>query len=154
MNQRTFKTKEGETILAVVVAKDSFNFQLHEQAISYFISDGEYWKRIREMIDMNLIDMNLIDDHSYLEDVGTIIGLLSSLTEDQAKELVKEPLTAMVLSIKHLLGYWNYSNKRVWDKRIGDFGSFPFRTAKESLQSLIESLELILTQDVLLIKVN
>lgn len=134
MNQVKLTPKPDLTLLAVVVPKEAFEFYLHEQAVSYFIPYGEYWKKIREMI-----DMNLIDEYSYLEDVGTIIGILSQLTEEQAKEIV--PFTECYGATF----FTNYMNKRGFK-----------RNGVDSLQSLIESSGLTYTnkEDVLLIKVN
>lgn len=134
MNQAKLTPKPDLTLLAVVVPKEAFEFYLHEQAVSYFIPYGEYWKKIREMI-----DMNLIDEYSYLEDVGTIIGILSQLTEEQAKEIV--PFTECYGATF----FTNYMNKRGFK-----------RNGVDSLQSLIESSGLTYTneEDVLLIKVS
>lgn len=138
MNQAKLTPKPDLTLLAVVVPKEAFEFYLHEQAVSYFIPYGEYWKKIREMI-----DMNLIDEYSYLEDVGTIIGILSQLTEEQAKEIVLSGDIGIIEGVEILL-FEDYS------------GGEPLDTAQESIQSLIESSGLTYRnkEDVLLIKIN
>lgn len=132
MTQATFKTKEGETILAVVVPNGC------KPGSDY---DGDIKYRHPETGQLIYVPMwdsfkDISDEHDKEFDCE-IIGLLSQLTEEQAKEIVKENFSGF---------YRDYQ----------DPGEWQYGKALLSLQSLIRSLNLNFTpeQDVLLIKVN
>lgn len=127
MTQATFETKEGVTILAVVVPIGSTELLLtaFRQLVKVrYYSNGQY----------NFIKTNIRFNRGK---GATIIGPLSQLTEEQAKEIVKENFSGF---------YRDYQ----------DPGEWQYGKALLSLQSLIRSLNLNFTpeQDVLLIKIN
>lgn len=142
MNQAKLTPKPDLTLLAVVVPKEAEKFQAYDYN---GVHDPTLLYRVNKVVFK--IDLKLSrNHHPLIKMMGgnqrynlTIIGLLSNITEEQAKEIV--PFTECYGATF----FTNYMNKRGFK-----------RNGVDSLQSLIESSGLTYTneEDVLLIKVK
>lgn len=123
MNQTTISPKENVTLLVVAVPKTAYDFQHGGPFIRYNSQLGYGW----------------VTDYNKEMIGSTIIGLSSTITEEQAKELVGEAENMMG-------GYKNYFTPKVAS----------YYLAKESLNSLIRYSGLTLgkDQDCLILKIN
>lgn len=121
---KTIQSKAGELIL-VPIPKEAIQFWIDRQFNNLYWSDTKNEGRYKRTgkIKSCLVELN-VSTKTNIE----IIGLSSQLTEEQAKELVEE--------------------KTIWMDIIryqGDEISYVY--AKEALHSLIESSDIVLTED-------
>jgi hypothetical protein len=141
MQQAIINSRENVTLLLLVVPTGTFDIELYKSGnskkVRYTYSRGNItYCEQKQLKDLTKYKDNFMAPALSSNKKIQIIGLASTITEKQAKELVDD-----------IIGYYkDYSDL--------EFDVYVMDTAKESLQSLIQSSGLTIgeNQDVLILK--